>query len=69
MSIIDSLARGGAKVAVFSILCSKTELQTKIGESEKESKSRELKRKFEQYKVTFNFMIFDVGYSQFIQDF
>ena len=42
MSIIDPLACEFAKVAVFSILCSKTELQKKIGESEKELQSREL---------------------------
>ena len=48
MSIIDTLACGFAKVAVFSILCNKTELQKKIGESEKELKSRELKLKFKK---------------------
>ena len=69
MSIIDSLACRFAKVAVFSILCSKTELQMKIGESEKELKSRELKLKFEQYKVMFNFVKFDIEYRQFIQNF
>ena len=60
---------GFAKVAVFSILCSKTELQKKIGGTGKELKSRELKLKFEQYKVTFNFVKFDIEYRQFIQNF
>ena len=69
MSIIDTLACGFAKVAVFSILCNKTELQKKIGESEKELKSRELKLKFEQYKRTFNFVKFDIEYRQFVQSF
>ena len=69
MSIIDSLACGFAKVEVFSILCNKTELQKKIGESEKELKSRELKLKFEQYKGTFNFVKFDIEYRQFVQNF
>ena len=41
----------------------------KIGESEKELKSRELKLKFEQYKVMFNFVKFDIVYRQFIQNF
>ena len=36
MPLIDPLACGLAKVAVLSILCSKTELQKKIGECEKE---------------------------------
>ena len=69
MSIIDTWACGFAKVAVFSILCNKTELQKKIGESEKELKSRELKLKFEQYKGTFNFVKFDIEYRQFVQSF
>ena len=51
---------GFTKVAVFSILCNKTELQKKIGESEKELKSKELKLKFELYKGTFNFVKFDI---------
>ena len=59
MSIIDPLAYGFAKVAVVSILCSKAELQKKIGESEKELKSREPRLKFEQYQVTFHFVKFD----------
>ena len=62
MSIIDLLACGFAKVAVFSILCKKTELQKKIGDSERELKSRDLKLKFELYKKTFNFVIFDIEY-------
>ena len=33
------------------------QLQKKIGESEKELKSRELKHKFEQYKGLFNFVL------------
>ena len=69
MSIIDPLACGFAKVAVFSILCSKTELQRNFGESEKELKSRELKHKFQQYKKLFNFVKFDIEYRQFIQNF
>ena len=60
MFIIDPLACGFAKVAGFSILCNKTELQKKIGESEKELKSKELKLKFELYKGTFNFVKFDI---------
>ena len=68
VSIIDPLACGFAKVAVFSILCNKTELQKKIGESEKEWKSRELKLKFEQYKETYNFVKFDIEYRQFVQN-
>ena len=69
MSIIDLLACEFAKVAVFLILCSKTELQKKIGECEKELQSRELKLKFEQYKVTFNFVKFNIEYRLFIQNF
>ena len=68
VSIIDPLACGFAKVAVFSILCNKTELQKKIGESEKEWKSRELKLKFEQYKETYNFVKFDIEYRQSVQN-
>ena len=60
---------GFTKVAVFSILCSKTELQKKTGGTGKELKSRELKLKFEQYKVTFNFVKFNIEYRQFIQNF
>ena len=69
VSIIDPLACGFAKVAVFSILCNKTELQKKIGESEKELKSRELKLPFEQDKGMFDFVKFDIEYRQFIQNF
>ena len=69
VSITDPLACGFAKVAVFSVLCNKTELQKKIGESEKELKSRELQLKFEQYKGTFNFVKFDIEYRQFVQNF
>ena len=69
MFIIDPLVCGFAKVAVFSILWNKTELQKKTGESEKELKSRELKLKFGQHKGTFNFVKFDIEYRQFVQNF
>ena len=69
LSIIDPLACEFAKVTIFSILCRKTELQKKIGESEKELKSRELKLPFEQDKGMLDFVKFNIEYRQFIQNF